>query len=152
MNTGFDSRATLIAGSQLCTLQGMLTIGPLLQKRLLLDKVDIVIKLYRNTPQISLIGNADDDKAYQIHIQNAYMQVRKIRPLPQEYVALENRLAHSAAVYPFTHYEFTYYPVAVNSTNFAMDLYEGRTLPNKLYIFQLDVAAFNGKYKYDFLI
>ena len=78
-NEGFNKRAQMFKLSSSVDMIGRLHLDIFHQERLLLNMVDVKIKLIRSKPEFCLLGEGDD---FKISLENASLFVRKIRVSP----------------------------------------------------------------------
>ena len=120
-------------------------IGPLFadlfeQDRLLINGVELGVKLYRSDPKFYIKGG----KAYQIKFTDIVLKVCKVKLSPQLLLSHEKMLETVPAKYPYSRSELKRILMPVNSPTFRVDnLFQNR-VPSKLIVTGVDTSASNG--------
>ena len=126
-------------------------IGPLMadicqQNRLILNGVEVQIKLWPSKDAFRLISN-EADPSYKIEITEATLKVCKVTPTPTLLVAHSAGLKESNALYPYQKTQIKTFNIPSGQYNFLMDdLYQGQ-VPSRLVLTMLTSKRFNGDYK-----
>lgn len=95
-NHGFAARKKRILKGEI-ELEGPLHLDILNVNKLLLNNVQIVIKLHKNKPEFSLMTEAADALKYIIKISEATLVIRKLKLSTAVMVAHQNALMHANA-------------------------------------------------------
>ncbi|KFM63148.1 hypothetical protein X975_23585, partial [Stegodyphus mimosarum] len=95
-NEGFTKRADFIKKSETVDMIGRLHVDLFHQERLMLNLVDLKLKLIRSKPEFCLMG----ENSYKILIQHASLFVRKVRVNPAVTLAHAKSLEKTSAKYP----------------------------------------------------
>ena len=101
-NTALLSRRNKILSSQPFDFKGRLHSDMHLQKRLLPNNVNVWLVLSRSRPAFHLMDFAGKS-AYHVRIEEAVLEVRKVKVAPSEQLHLEKFLKASGAKYPLAH-------------------------------------------------
>ncbi|GBM50971.1 hypothetical protein AVEN_114620-1 [Araneus ventricosus] len=97
-NEGFKKRASLIEKSKVLDLIGNLHCSIFYQDRLLLNLVDLKVKLIRSKPEFCLIAHANGN--YNFIIEHASLFVRKVNVSPGVLLGHAKALQSTSARYP----------------------------------------------------
>ena len=121
INPGFDSRSSWVMNRS-CDMLGPLLIDICKTSRLLLNRMNINIKLYRSSPQFYIMTEDTDDKNYRVSIDVAELLVRRVRPRPIDVSRLEAELSRHHARYPYV--QNTLFPITMpaNTKNIGKTL------------------------------
>ena len=105
------------------------------QDRLLLNGVEVGVKMYRHQPDFYMTtGKASDIKKYQIKFTDILLRVCKVRLSPQLLLSHEKMLETTTAKYPYMRTELKTINVPINTTTYRADnLYQGK-VPSKLVV------------------
>lgn len=125
--------------------------GPLLadvcnQDRLILNGVDIDIKLWPNRDDFRLITFPNGTEAH-IKIETIKLNVCKVSVAPPTLLAIEKTLEETNAIYPFSRSEIRTFNLAEGSFNEVYeDLFQGE-VPDRLLVGMVDSSAYNGDFQ-----
>ena len=86
LNTGLRTRSEWTKMSKIVELQGRIHSDLFNQENLILNGVDLMVKLHRHKPEFCLLS-ADTDPAYKITIMDAILYVKKIELTPSVFNA-----------------------------------------------------------------
>ncbi|XP_062835853.1 uncharacterized protein F54H12.2-like [Anolis carolinensis] len=144
-NDGFIKRATLGAGSRKIDLMGHLHADLFFQEKLLLNGVDVKIKLTRNKNAFCLMSN-DANKRYKLHILSASLFVKKVKLTPGVRLGHAEALLTSNAKYPVDRVSMKVFSIPVGSrVSNQENLFLGQ-LPKQVVIGLVDNDSFSGAY------
>ena len=124
--------------------------GPLMadicnQDRLILNGVDIDIKLYPNKDNFRLITCPDGTEAY-ILLEDITLNVCKVNVDSDVFVAISEILPKTPAMYPFSRTEIRTFNITNGSyTAVKEDMFQGE-VPSRLVVGLVDAEAFAGNY------
>ena len=144
-NKGLNQRAQYTSQGRVIDLDGPLHSDIAQQERLILNSVDVRVRLYPTLNAFRLMTNSDIK--YQVKIVDIYLRVCKVVVSPEVILAHDKVLQLKPAIYPFwktTMKTFTL-PAGAFQANIE-DPFSG-TIPSKLYVFFVSAEAFNGSYK-----
>ncbi len=140
-NVGYTRRAQYTAGSRVVDLYGPLFCDIFNVERLMLNEVELKVKLIRSKDIFSLMGDA---ATYQVQISDATLLVRKVKIGPKFLLAHSAVLAHETAKYPITRCETKAVTIPAQVTGKVLDnIFMGQT-PHRIVIGLVGNTAFNG--------
>src|SRR5258705_1758505 len=140
-NVGYTHRAQYTAGSRVVDLYGPLFCDIFNVERLMLNEVELKVKLIRSKDIFSLMG---DSATYQVQISDATLLVRKVKIGPKFLLAHSAVLAHETAKYPITRCETKAVTIPAQVTGKVLDnIFMGQT-PHRIVIGLVGNTAFNG--------
>jgi hypothetical protein len=116
------------------------------QNRYVQNRTHVKIRLTRVDPNFGLIANVDT-KTFAIRIQEAFLQVRMVRPRESLRLAVEQTLENNLVKYPTKQCEMRFFTFAgtANTIN-EPNLYSGH-LPTRIAIGLVDTDALDGHWK-----
>ena len=127
--------------------------GPLMadicqQDRLILNGVEIQMKLWPSNNAFRLV-TTEDDPSFQMEIVDATLKVCKVTPTPTLLVAHSAALKESNAIYPYQRTQIKTFNVPGGQQSFLLDdLYQGQ-VPSRLVIGMVISRAFSGSYDHN---
>jgi len=141
-NSGFQSRKNLFKASKLVDLAGPLHFDLANQPKLLINGVDVRIKLERHKNAFCLMSAADD---FKISVKSASLFIRKVSVAPSVLLAQEKALERGLVRMPLRRIEVKCFALSsgLQSSTIA-NAFIGQ-LPSKLIIGFVSNEAFNGK-------
>lgn len=142
-NEGFVKRAALFKGSATVDMMGRLHVDLFNQDRLMLNLVDVKIKLIRNKSEFSLIGEGD----YKIVLDHVSLFVRKVRINPGVILGHAKALEKTTAKYPIDRVVCKAFSVPQSSYSFVQDNVFSGQMPKRLVLACVDSDAYNGNYQ-----
>ena len=101
LNTGLGTRSEWTKTSKTVKLQGRIHSDLFNQGKLILNVVDLMVKLYRRKPEFCLLS-VDTAPAYKITIVDAIFYVKKIELTPSVFSAINTVLNDKTAQYTIT--------------------------------------------------
>ena len=101
LNTGLGTRSEWTKTSKTVELQGRIHSDLFNQEKLILNGVDLMVKLHRHKPEFCLLS-ADTAPAYKITILDAIFYVKKIELTPSVFNAINTVLNDKNAQYAIT--------------------------------------------------
>lgn len=153
-NTGYTTRKAWIQGSRLHDLVGPLHLDICQQGKLILNQVDIRLKLTRTSPAFNLLsfgtaaqgGNeAVEPLNCTVDIEEACLKVRRVQVSADTRRQHETGLALQNAIYPIQRTEiFTYTISSGTQSNVKENVFLGR-LPKMVILGLVNNEDFNGK-------
>ena len=145
-NGGLGQRFNLMFNSKDADFMGPLHADLFQQNRLLLNGVEVQVKLWPARPQFTLMTEATDTQ-YKVVITEAVLKVCKINLSPSVRLAQAEMLAQSPAKYPFERTDIKTFNLSAGSFSFcAEDLYQG-AIPSRLILGLVKSEAYNGSYQ-----
>ncbi|GBN08240.1 hypothetical protein AVEN_73966-1 [Araneus ventricosus] len=143
-NEGLRKRASFIEKLKVLDLIGFLHCDIFYQDRLLLNLVDLKVKLIRSKPEFCLIAPANGN--YSVIIENASLFVRKVKVSPGVLLGHAKALQSTSARYPIHRVLSKMYSISKGSFSFSQDNVFLGQMPIRLIITCDDNNAFNGTY------
>ncbi|XP_069502700.1 uncharacterized protein F54H12.2-like [Ambystoma mexicanum] len=141
-NAGFIKRATHARGSRNFDLLGRLHSDLFFQEKLMVNGVDLKIKLSRNKDAFCL--NSDDAEAYKLIIVSASLFIKRVNVSPTVRLAHADALQVSNLKYPVERTSLKIFSVPAGSRVASQDnLFLGK-LPKIIIIGFVDNTAFSG--------
>ncbi|XP_035231361.1 uncharacterized protein F54H12.2-like [Stegodyphus dumicola] len=142
-NEGFTKRADFIKKSETVDMIGRLHVDLFHQERLMLNLVDLKLKLIRSKLEFCLMG----ENSYKILIQHASLFVRKVRVNPAVTLAHAKSLEKTSAKYPINRVLCKIYSIPQGNMSFVQDNVFAGQMPKRLVLAFVDNEALNGTYK-----
>ncbi|XP_035221034.1 uncharacterized protein F54H12.2-like, partial [Stegodyphus dumicola] len=142
-NEGFIQRAEMFKLSASVDMIGRLHLDMFHQEKLLLNMVDMKIKLIRSKPEFCLLGAGE----YKVLLENASLFVRKVRVSPGVVLGHAKALEKSTAKYPINRVLCKAYSIPTGNMSFVQDNIFVGQMPNRIVVACIDNDAFNGSYK-----
>lgn len=144
-NRGLARRFNLVLTSKEVDFMGPLHADFFQQSRLLLNGVELQVKLWPARPSFTMMTKNTTEK-YKIIITQAILKVCKITLTPSLSLAHANMLSESPAMYPFERTDIKTFNIATGSFSFrADDVYQG-SIPSRLILGMVNAEAYNGSY------
>ena len=145
-NTGFVTRKAWVAGSTTYEMEGPLLLDICMQGKLLLNQVDIRIKMSRTSSAFNLMSlDAGQNLVNAVgSIQQAYLKVKQVQVSADKARQIETSLAARNAIYPIQRTEMVNYTIAQGvQSHIQENLFRNRR-PKMLVLAMLPNADFNG--------
>ncbi|XP_033107266.1 uncharacterized protein F54H12.2-like [Anneissia japonica] len=144
-NNGLKKRSEFTNGSRLVDLIGPIHCDIFFQDRMMLNGVDVKIKLHRSKNSFCLMS-PDAAAGFKVHLEDASVYVRKVKLNPSIALAHAKALEKGTAKYPLRRVEVKTLSVPQGNLSFTREsLYNGN-LPKRLVIGLVGTDAFNGSY------
>jgi len=144
-NNGVLQRFGLFSGGTTVQLFGPLMADICQQNRLILNGVEIQIKLWPNKDTFCLM-TSEENPAYKVEIVDAILKVCKVTPTPTLLVAHSAALKESNALYPYQKTQIKTFNIPSGQYNFLLDdIYQGQ-VPSRMIIAMVKSKGFNGDY------
>ena len=144
-NTGLLNRRNNIVNSQPFDCKGRLHSDMLLQERLLPNNVNVRLVLSRNRPTFHLM-DFNGKSSYHVHIEEAVLEVRKVKGAASEQLHLEKVLTTSGAMYPLAHVVTRHFTLAAGASTADVDALFTGQIPTKVIIGLVNNEAFVGSW------
>lgn len=147
-NPGLHKRYELTSKSKVLDMIGPLHCDIFQQNRLLLNMVDLKIKMTRSKPNFCLMADKFDDKApdYKVMLQHASLFIRKVKVSPGVSIGHAKALEKSNAKYPIDRVLCKTYSISSGSWSFMQDNVFLGSMPKRVIIGLLENSAINGQY------
>ncbi|GFY77595.1 uncharacterized protein F54H12.2 [Trichonephila inaurata madagascariensis] len=142
-NEGFSKQASLFKKSVTVDMIGRLHEDLFNPDRLLLNLVDLKIKLIRSKPEFCLMGN----ESYKIVFDHVSIFVRKVHINPGVPIAHAKALEKATAKYPIDRVNCKVFSIPQSSYSFIQDNVFSGQMPKRIVLACVDNDAFNGNYK-----
>ncbi|XP_054842584.1 uncharacterized protein F54H12.2-like [Eublepharis macularius] len=145
-NKGFAKRALLAAESKTVDLLGHLHADIFFQEKLLLNGVDVKIKLARNKDSFCLMSGEGAAVRYKLHMDSAALFVKKVKVAPGVRLAHAEALLTSTAKYPVDRVDMKVFSIPTGARVSNQDnLFLGQ-LPKMVVMGLVDNDAFSGAF------
>ena len=148
-NAGFATRAAWTSNQKIVKLIGPLHLDIMTQPRYILPRVDVRVRMTRQTNASFYINSFDINnpiKTASIEITKAVLYVRKVKTLPSVVEGHEMGLLHSNALYPIQHVDMQYLSISSGVSSFNREnLFQGR-MPKFVAIAMVADSAFSGNF------
>ncbi|XP_072046822.1 uncharacterized protein F54H12.2-like [Amphiura filiformis] len=142
-NSGLKERYTLSARSRLIDMTGPIHSDIFFQDKLLLNSIDLKVKLTPSQPEFCLLSSNDQGN-YKVSITHASLLVRKVRVNPSISLGHAKALEMGNARYPLTRVDTKAFSVPAGTMSYSKDnLFLGQ-LPQRIVIGLVDNDAYNG--------
>jgi len=145
-NQGLQARYTYTQQSYTCDMWGPLHCDILFSERLLLNHVNVTIKLIPNPPAFTLMsGEAAPN--YKINVVSAVLKVRSVKVSPSlQLLHLEELKKGTTAKYPIRRVDCKTYTIPRGNPSIHKgDLFNG-LVPKRIVLGMVDSDAFNGSF------
>ena len=145
-NKGLAKRYELTKESQSCDMISPLHADIFFQDRLLLNGVNLKVKLTRQKTDFALLS---DEAApnFKIVVQEASLKVRKVKVTPTIMYAHAEALKKTTAKYPITRCEIKTFSLPRGIQDDVRDRVFQSALPDRIVLAFVDSAAYNGNMK-----
>lgn len=144
-NTGFVTRKSWIKESRLHDLVGPLHLDICQQGKLLINQVDVRLKMTRSKVEFNVLSLGDAPIDCSVDIEEAYLKVRRVHVSPDIIRQHEAGLAVQNAVYPIQRTTMQTYTIAQGSKSHVKEnLFHGQ-LPKMIFLGLVLNEDFNGK-------
>ncbi len=145
-NGGLGTRAATISLSKVTDLCGPVYHPFFNMSRYLLNQCDVRLKLYRSTPNFSLMSNVATP-SFAIEHLDVCLLVRKIKVNPAVLYGTAEIMKEVTAKYPYCRTECRLQSVAKGATSFYWDsVFQGEK-PAKIVVAFVETSAVSGNYK-----
>lgn len=144
-NEGLKKRYELTARSEVLEMIGQLHCDIFQQNRLILNLVDLKIKMTRSKPEFCLISPKVDGQ-YKVMLQHASLFIRKVKVSPGVSLGHAKALEKNTAKYPIDRVLCKTYCVSKGSWSFMQDNVFLGLMPKRVIVTCLENAATNGQY------
>ncbi|GFX60946.1 uncharacterized protein F54H12.2 [Trichonephila clavipes] len=126
-NVGFNKRASLLKKTATVDMIGRLHVDLFNQDRLLLNLVDLKIKLIRSKPEFCLMGN----EGYKIVFDHVSIFVRNVHINPEVLIAHAKALEKATAKYPIDRVNCSVFNTSIASYYFIQgNVFSGHAKTN----------------------
>ena len=146
LNTGLGTRSEWTKTSKTVELQGRIHSDLFNQGKLILNGVDLTVKLHRHKPEFCLLS-ADAAPAYTITIIDAIFYVKKIELTPSVFNAINTVLNDKNAQYAITRTTPKVFTVSRGQQSQQIDNAFLGEIPKRIAVCMMDNVSYNGKYK-----
>ena len=146
LNTGLGTRSEWTKTSKTVELQGRIHSDLFNQEKLILNGVDLTVKLHRHKPEFCLLS-ADAGPAYKIIIVDAILYVKKIELTPSVFNAINTVLNDKNAQYAITRTAPKVFTVPRGQQSQHIDNAFLGEIPKCIAVCMMDNDSYNGNYK-----
>ena len=144
VDVGLKSRYNLIKNSQVVDMIGQLHCDIFQQNRLMINMVDIKIKMIRSKPEFCLVSHTGN--GYKIDLEHASMFIRKVKVNPAVSIAHAKALEKTSCKYPIDRVICKTYSIAAGSYSFLQDNVFLGLMPKRVILTCVGNGAMNGDY------
>jgi hypothetical protein len=143
-NPGVFERWGWFATGKVIDFEGPLMADICQQERMVVNGVEINIRLWRAPDSFVLLGKKDGALKYKLVLKEAYLRVCKVIPAPPITLALSAGLKEKSAVYPYTRTEMRAFNLQKGAFQFHLeDIYQ-QSVPSEIIIGMVKSKGFNG--------
>ena len=146
MNTGLGTRGEWTKTSKIVELQDRIHSGLFNQEKLILNGVDLTVKLHRHKPEFCLLSG-DTAIAYKIAIVDAIFYVKKIELTSSVFNAINTVLNDKNAQYAITRTTPKVFTVPRGQQSQHIDNAFLGEISKRIAICMMDNDSYNGNYK-----
>ena len=146
LNTGLGTRSEWTKMNKIVELWGRIHSDLLDQEKLILNSVDLMVKLHRHKPEFCLLSG-DTAPAYKISIVDAIFYVTKIELTPSAFNAFSTVLNNKNAQYTITRTTPKAFTVPGGQQSQHIDNAFLGEIPKHIAICMMDNDSYNGNYK-----
>ena len=146
LNTGLGTRGEWTKTSKIVKLQGRIHSDLFNQEKLILNGVDLTMKLYRHKPEFCLLSG-DTASAYKITIVDAILYVKKIELTPSVFSAISTVLNDKNAQYAITRTTPKVFTLPGGQQSQHIDNAFLGEIPKCIAICMMDNDSYNGNYE-----
>ena len=146
LNTGLGTRSEWTKTNKTVELQGRIHSDLFNQEKLILNGVDLTVKLHRHKPEFCLLS-ADIAPAYKIIIVDAILYVKKIELTPSVFNAINSVLNDKNAQYAITRTTPKVFTVPRGQQSQHIDNAFLGEIPKRIAVCMMDNDSYNGNYK-----
>ncbi|GFY64447.1 uncharacterized protein F54H12.2 [Trichonephila inaurata madagascariensis] len=143
-NEGLKTRYDLTFKSRVLDMIGPLHCDIFQQNRLLLNLVDVKIKMSRTKPDFCLMSTKTGEP-YKVVLQHASLFIRKVKVSPGVSLGYAKALEKSTAKYPIDRVLCKTYSIPKGSWSFMQDNVFFGVMPKRVVVGCIDNAAINGQ-------
>ena len=130
-----------------CQLRDRLHLDMIFQGRLIPNNVNLRIILTRSSQHFFMMSHVANQQPFQITLQSATLDVRRVRLTPEAHLNIERVLSSSdGAMYPITQCVVKTFNVPQGSTSHEIDSLLLGQMPNSVILGLVSNAAYNGQY------
>ena len=144
-NTGLLNRWNKIVNNQPFAFKGRLHSDMLLQERLLPYNVNVRLVLSRSRPAFHLM-DFNGKSSYHVHIEEAILEVHKVKVAASEQLRLEKVLTTSGPKYPLAHVVTRHFTLAAGASTADVDALFTGQIPTKVIFGLVNNEAFVGSW------
>ena len=151
-NSGLKKRYDLTSKSKVLDMIGPLHCDIFQQNRLLLNMVDLKVKLTRSKPSFCLMAKPPTQAGqkipeYKVILEHASLFIRKVKVSPGVLLGHAKALEKNSVKYPIDRVICKTYSISTGSFSFMQDNVFLGPMPKRIVIGLLENAALNGDYK-----
>ncbi|GFV51348.1 uncharacterized protein F54H12.2 [Trichonephila clavipes] len=139
---GLKKRTEFFKESATVDMIGCIHLDLFHQDRLLLNLVDLKIKLIRSKPEFSLQGS----EGFKVALDHVSLFIRKVRVNPGVILGHAKALEKTSAKYPINRVLCKVYSIPKGSMSFIQDNIFSDQMPKKLFVGCVDNEAFHGAF------
>ena len=147
-NGGLVDRVKMVKNGRAFELKGRLHVDMFMQDRLIPNNVNVRLTLTRSRPQFYLMSFEGVPTNCEVHIDEAVLEVRKVKVAASEQMRLEKVIASpGGAKYPVTHVVTRHFTIAKGASTVDLDALFSGQIPGKVILGMVTNEAFAGSWK-----
>jgi hypothetical protein len=143
-NPGLNDRFGWFATGKVIDFEGLPMADICQQERMVLNGVEINMRLWRTPDAFLLLAAREDAAKYTLVLKEVYLRVCKVIPAPPITLALSAGLKEKPAVYPYTRTEMRAFNLQRGAFQFHLEDVYQQSVPSEIIIGMVKSKAFNG--------
>ena len=145
-NLGLKARYEFTKESTAVSMVGRIHSDMFLQPRLLLNHVDITVRLNRSKSLFCLVSSIGGGATFKVIIQEAVLRMRKVKVSPSTILEHTAALSKMTAKYPLQRVDCKVFSVPAGNMSINQDNLFLGSVPQRVIVAMVDTDAFNGSY------
>ena len=149
VNEGFITRQKYMKESKIFELQGRLHIDLFRQERVLVNGVQLTIKLTQSSDAFRIMAHQDENgqtHRYKLELVDLKLKIPMIKPSSSILLAHDAAFKRGPALYPFERTELRVISIPAGMTQWTVDNLFLTAQPKRLLLAFIAAAAYNGDY------
>ncbi len=143
LNVGLFARHALFGQGDVVDMEGPLMADICQQERLMLNGVEIGIKLWPARDEFVIISAKKD---YKVVLKEVYLKVCKVTPASSLVYGITEMLKEKAALYPFTRTEMRAYQLQATQLDLHVEDLFQQHVPSEVIVCMVRAKGFHGDY------
>lgn len=145
-NTGYAERYGLFAESKIVDLEAPLLLGICQQPKLMLNGLELQLKIYTARPEFCLMSSTPDAN-YRVEFIQATLRVCKVLPTPEILLSHAETIREHPAEYLYKRSEIRTFQISAGMFSFNLEDVFQSQIPNKVVVGFVKSASFAGSYQ-----
>jgi hypothetical protein len=141
LNAGLYKRHAFTKNSKTCELSGPIYCDICQQDKLLLNGLQVSLKMYPTTSAFHLTSAENN---YKVSITDAILQVCAVKLSPGALLGIAEGIKHSPATYPYSKSNIKTFSVPAGQASITIDDVLNGQIPNQMIVGLVSSAAFSG--------